>query len=47
MSQQEGWGSAVLWAPSNSFPSLSLAGLSSHLGSHGDLTKYWSRHFVY
>ncbi|KAM9510264.1 junctophilin-3 isoform 2-T2 [Guaruba guarouba] len=22
-------------------------GLSSHPGSHGDLTKYWSRHFVY
>lgn len=28
-------------------PSLSLPGLSSNPGSHGDLTKYWSRHFVY
>ena len=34
-------------APSNSSPSLSLPGLGSHPGSHGDLTKYWSRHFVY
>lgn len=31
----------------NSSPSLSLPGLGSHPGSHGDLTKYWSRHFVY
>lgn len=42
----EGNASQPVTVPSNCCPS-SLAGLSSHPGSHGDLTKYWSRHFVY